>query len=174
MPTYPAEMKEQIIKKLLPPNNQSITQINTESGISKPTLRSWLHEARGAEEASPDGKSNPEAWSGEEKLSILFEVRGMNQHQLAEYCRQKGLFIEQIKRWREGAIAANENRDRMSRVERQAMAEMRKRLRETEKELERKTEALAETAALLVLKKKADRLWGEPEDDSSRAMSACK
>ena len=33
------------------------------------------------------------------------------------------------------------------------------------KDLNRKEKALAETAALLVLKKKAQEIWGEPEDD---------
>ena len=33
------------------------------------------------------------------------------------------------------------------------------------KDLNRKEKALAETAALLVLKKKAREIWGEPEDD---------
>jgi cell division septum initiation protein DivIVA len=33
------------------------------------------------------------------------------------------------------------------------------------KELQRKDMALAETAALLVLKKKADSIWGEPKGD---------
>ena len=37
--------------------------------------------------------------------------------------------------------------------------------RDLKKELRRKEKALAETAALLVLKKKAASIWGEPEDD---------
>jgi transposase len=34
-----------------------------------------------------------------------------------------------------------------------------------EKELRRKDKALAETAALLVLRKKANAIWGEAEDE---------
>ncbi len=41
-----------------------------------------------------------------------------------------------------------------------------KRVRELERELRRKEKALAETAALLVLKKKAAAIWGD-EDDST-------
>ena len=40
-----------------------------------------------------------------------------------------------------------------------------KRIRELEKELRRKEKALAETAALLVLKKKANAIWGDRGDD---------
>jgi len=42
----------------------------------------------------------------------------------------------------------------------------RKRVRQLEKELRRKEKALAETAALLVLRKKLNAFYGEePEDD---------
>jgi Skp family chaperone for outer membrane proteins len=37
--------------------------------------------------------------------------------------------------------------------------------RKLEKELARKEKALAETAALLVLQKKADAIWGDPEGE---------
>jgi hypothetical protein len=41
-----------------------------------------------------------------------------------------------------------------------------RRVRELEKELRRKEKALAETAALLVLKKKLDAMWGDEDDDT--------
>ena len=40
-----------------------------------------------------------------------------------------------------------------------------KQINQLEKELRRKDKALAETAALLVLRKKANAIWGEDEDD---------
>ena len=39
-----------------------------------------------------------------------------------------------------------------------------KRIKQLEKELKRKDAALAETAALLVLRKKLNAYWGEDED----------
>jgi len=53
----------------------------------------------------------------------------------------------------------------LTKAERQALKKERKKNRYLEKELNRKEKALAETAALLVLKKKAQALWGEPEDE---------
>ena len=41
-----------------------------------------------------------------------------------------------------------------------------KRIKELERELVRKDKALAETAALLVLKKKMALLWGDGDDDT--------
>ena len=40
----------------------------------------------------------------------------------------------------------------------------RKKVRALERELQRKEKALAETAALLILSKKARAIWGEGED----------
>ena len=40
-----------------------------------------------------------------------------------------------------------------------------KRIKELERDLHRKEKALAETAALLVLRKKAQAIWGESEDE---------
>jgi transposase len=45
-----------------------------------------------------------------------------------------------------------------------------KRIKELERELRRKEKALAETAALLVLRKKADALWGD-EDASTESKN---
>ena len=42
------------------------------------------------------------------------------------------------------------------------------RIRELEKEVRRKDAALAETAALLVLKKKAQAIWGAEDADTRR------
>ena len=40
-----------------------------------------------------------------------------------------------------------------------------RRIRELERELRRKEKALAETAALLTLKKTAQQIWGDSEDE---------
>ncbi len=55
------------------------------------------------------------------------------------------------------------------RTQNQRLKETRKaderRIKELERELRQKEKALAETAALLVLRKKAQAIWGEVEDD---------
>ena len=50
--------------------------------------------------------------------------------------------------------------------------EVRREVRSLEREPQRKEQALAETAALLTLSKKARALWGEGEDACSAPRSA--
>jgi predicted NAD-dependent protein-ADP-ribosyltransferase YbiA (DUF1768 family) len=68
-------------------------------------------------------------------------------------------------RWREAAIAGAETLRPLSAEERRELQQERKKTRKLEKELKRKEKALAEAAALLVLQKKAQAIWGDGEDD---------
>ena len=113
----------------------------------------------------PADSSNPEKWSGENKLAVVIETAALNEEELAEYCRGKGLYAEQIGRWREAAISGADTLRPLSALERRELQQERKKTRKLEKELRRKDRALAETAALLVLQKKARAIWGDGEDD---------
>jgi transposase len=98
-------------------------------------------------------------------LAVVIEAAALNEEELAEYCRQKGLYVEQIVRWREAAAAGAETQRPLSATERRELQQERKKSRKLAKELRRKDRALAETAALLVLQKKAQEIWGDEEDD---------
>lgn len=113
----------------------------------------------------PADPSNPESWSGEDKLAVVIETAALNEQQLSEYCRSKGLFPEQVQRWRESAVAGAAGPARLSAGEQRELQSERKKTRQLEKELQRKEKALAEAAALLVLQKKARAIWGDNGDD---------
>lgn len=162
---YSPELKEALLRRMLPPNNESITKISREEGISEQTLRNWRDKARADGTAAPGTDAVPDDWSTQDKFLIVVETASMSEAELAEYARKKGLYVEQIKAWRDACMNANGG------VAKQA-AELSKKLKESEranrqlqKELERKEKALAETAALLVLRKKADAIWGDPEEE---------
>ena len=53
----------------------------------------------------------------------------------------------------------------MNAAERRELQKDKKQVRKLEKELKRKDRALAEAAALLLLQKKAQAIWGDAEDD---------
>ena len=85
--------------------------------------------------------------------------------QLAEYARKKGLYVEQIKTWKDACMNANGGvAKEAARLTKELKAAERTN-KQLQKELDRKEKALAETAALLVLRKKADAIWGDPEDE---------
>ncbi len=165
MPRYSDELKEQVVGKMMAPNAQSVAQVHRETGISEPTLYAWRNRYRAEGQVVPADSSNPENWSGENKLAVVIETAALNEQELGEYCRRKGLYPEQIQRWREAAAAGNDDRQRLGASERRELQSDRKKVRRLEQELRRKDKALAEAAALLVLQKKARAIWGDDGDD---------
>ena len=160
MTRYSEEFKETTVQKMMAPNAMSIAQIHRETGVSEPTLYNWRNRARNRGKAVPSDPSNPEQWDGKSKLAVVVETAAFNGHELSEYCRRKGLYVEQIERWREGAIAGTDTSGALLSAERRDLRKQKGKVRELEKELRRKEKALAETAALLVLEKKVQVYLG--------------
>jgi len=97
---YSAERKEAVLKKMLPPENKTIKELAQEEGISEATLYNWRKQARSAGRLLPDGDTTPEGWSSKDKFAAVLETAAMNEAEIAEYCRKRGLYAEQVKAWR--------------------------------------------------------------------------
>ena len=156
---YSPELKESLLRRMLPPNNESISKIAREEGISEQTLRNWRDKARA------NGIAAPDDWSTQDKFLIVVETASMNETELAEYARKKGLYVEQIKAWKDACMNANGGVAKEAARLNRELKDSEKERKKLEKELQRKEKALAEAAALLVLSKKANAIWGDPEDE---------
>lgn len=172
MTHYPEELKASIIARLLPPENASVPAMSEETGIPKDTLYGWRIQARSRAGVAPDQRSPDGAISSEIKFAIVLETASFNELELGEYCRRKGLYPEQIANWKNAFIQGL--RPTASRVEREQVQQQARTIKQLQSELHRKDRALAEAAALLVLEKKVQALWTEPEDEKSNSRSAKK
>ena len=161
---YSPERRSAVLKRMLPPNNMAIRQLAQEEGISAATLHKWRAQARGKGQLLPDADAGPEGWSSRDKFAAVLETAALNEADMAEYCRKRGLFPAQITAWRVACEQANDwDRASTARLGK-ATKEEKRRVKDLERELARKDRALAETAALLVLRKKASAIWGDGED----------
>ena len=104
---YSKELKDALLRRMLPPNNESITKISKEEGISEQTLRNWRDKARRDGYAAPGTDALPDDWSTQDKFLVVVETASMNETELAEYARKKGLYVEQIKSWKDACLNAN-------------------------------------------------------------------
>jgi transposase-like protein len=145
---------------MLPPQGVSVRQLSREEGISEATLHKWRSEARDKGRLLPDADSGPEGWSARDKFAAVVEAASLNAADLGEYCRSRGIFPEQLRVWREACERANDwERAAAHRIQRETRDD-RKRIQQLERDLARKEKALAEAAALMILRKKAEAIWG--------------
>lgn len=162
MTIYPDAQKTSLIERMLPPQNTRVPQLSKETGIPKDTRYGWRRQALQARGLSPTPPGDGERWSAKEKFAIVVETAALNEAERGEYCRKRGLYPEQLQAWRQACEQANAAQAAL-RPKNDAQADKR-RIQELERELRRKDKALAEAAALLVLRKKAAAIWGEGED----------
>jgi transposase-like protein len=109
-------------------------------------------------------KKPGEKHSASQKFAMVVATASLNEAELAEYCRKLGVYPEHVKAWRAQAERAMASGVVSAKELREAVASEKKRNKALERELHRKDKALAETAALLTLRKKAAAIWGEGED----------
>ncbi len=95
----------------------------------------------------------------------MLETASLNEAELSEYCRAKGLYVDQVKAWKTDALRGfMSSREQELEAKRQRQADH-KEIKQLKSELRRKEKALAETAALLVLRKKLNALWENDNED---------
>ncbi len=170
MKKYSKEFKESIIARMLTPNNASVPDLARETGIPRDTLYSWRIKARKGK-VSVDSNIHGEL-SSEEKFNIVLETATLNETELSEYCRRKGLFLQQITVWQENCRQAHA--PQTTKADKTTIRAQKKSIKRLEIDLRRKEKALAEAAALLILQKKVHTLWEEPEGEKSTKLSVVK
>jgi transposase len=162
----PVEFRKMAVQKLHSRGSRTAEEIAEELGVSCGALYQWSKKY--AKSMSMDkADRRPQDWTPAEKLKGVIEFEKLDESKQGEYLRREGLHSDHIASWKksmeQGLEAVGPGAPPMSRTER---AECLEKIRELERDLSRKNSALAETAALLVLKKKADLIWGDAESAS--------
>ena len=166
-PTYDAAVKEEVHKRMSPPNRETIPEIARCTGIATSTLYSWKRQWKSRGDLVPASTNAAEDWTSADKLAAVIQSTGLNGADLGAFCRERGLYPKQLARWRQAAedanspTATNMTDQRELRKQNQEQA---RQIRRLERELQKKEKALAEAAALLLIAKKCDALWPRSEE----------
>ena len=164
MRRYSEAVKADVRRRMRPPNRQSVARISEELGIHVVTLYNWRKTWRLQGEVVPASEKEPEGWSTADKFMVVLETAGLNATELSAYCRERGLFPEQVSRWRQASQDANDQ-PVLTMAEQKELERLRaqdqREIKALKKELQRKEKAMAEMAALLVLRKKWDAFCSE-------------
>lgn len=168
---YSPMFKNAMIQKMSGPDAISATALSKKVNVPQSTLSTWLRKA-GMDPsfnfpnntyvlnnmAKKKDPKRPDDWSAEDKLNIVLEASSLTDEQLGAFLRNKGLHKTHLDQWRLQMLNGLDNGSPKTKTP-SRRADV-KRIRALEKELNRKEKALAETAALLVLKKKSRKSGG--------------
>ena len=89
-------------------HHPSLPELAKQEGISLPTLYAWRRQARDKGVLMPSGDDTPDGWNSADKFNAVLQTATMSQSELAEFCRTKGLYPEQVQRWKEACQNAND------------------------------------------------------------------
>lgn len=158
---YSIGFRNSLLKKVLPPSNASVASVSKETGVSAATICLWMKKLKNGSMDPRSGEISTTGRNALEKLNLLLKSRSLSGEELGKWLRENGLHSETLKLWEQEVREMMTDREKQYKAE---AKESKQRIRALEKELMRKEKALAEVAALLTLKKKADAYWGVKED----------
>ena len=168
---YTQSFKQQAVEKALSrADGTTLAEITDSLGIGHSTLHKWIVKSKNQQlesysehdSTSISGvrkEKRPQEWSQEERLDMVIACGSLDEAAMNALCRERGLYAHHVGQWKQDFINA------LTGNERTESKSLKGEVRELKKELNRKDRALAETAALLVLKKKANAIWGNDEDN---------
>jgi transposase len=151
---YSVAFKQKMVERLTGKNALSAAKLSRVTGIRQQNLSRWLQEARSLPLVATEKRIRHE-WTVEQKARLLAEASQLSGEQLSTYLDYRGVRLADFERWR---LALEDDG--------QESAATIKRIRKLERELARKEKALAEAAALLVLKKTIANLHPDEDDDT--------
>ena len=155
MARYGEAFRNRVVARMLAPESADIGELSREVGVSVQTLERWR-------EAAQTMPARGRAWSAAARLEAVITTASLDETGKNAWCREHGVFPVELNKWLMSATTALAEPEDV-RASPQATRADKKRIKELERELQRKDKALAETAALLVLSKKVAAIFNKGE-----------
>ncbi len=165
---YPIGFKARMVQRMTGPEAITATALYDETGVAQSTLSRWKNQAGSILAMTKKSDTNqhkqpPHTRSAEEKLRLVMEANQLPGDELGAFLRKEGIHESHLEAWRKDILEALSSTTKASKKARRGGSDAKK-VKALERELRRKEKALAEAAALLVLEKKVQAIWGDGDD----------
>jgi transposase-like protein len=158
--TYSNSVKESVLRRILPPNNEKVRSVSHELGIPSSTITTWLYKAR-KNNSIPINKSVDKRYSLKDKYQILMKISSLNDKETGIYLRELGLHFQHLNVWNQELKDYMENKKPQ---EDESTSKLKKKIKSLEKEIQIKDKTLADMVTLIALKKKLDDYIDQREE----------
>jgi len=162
------EFKIMVVEKALARSEHTLlSDIAQHYGIGKSTLSRWMNEVKQGKLTAIKTKvtqeKRPADWTLEEKQQVLQASNGLSEQELGRYCRKQGIYHHHLAQWKQELM--NQPKDEKLKQVKADNRQLKAENKQLQRELRRKEKALAEAAALIILKKKAQALFNQDEEN---------
>ena len=155
MSKYSFKFKEEVVRKKL--SGRPVMEIVKETGVSDVTIYAWAKQFAAGNLTEED--YSPRSISIPEKYKLLTECFSTPSESRGEWQRKNGVHPDHLEKWNTEIKTTLMKPSK----EKEEIKKLKVENQRLEKELKKKDKALAEAAALLVLKKKYQHLWEDEE-----------
>jgi len=170
MASYSSGFRSRMVQRMAGREAISATALSAEVGVAQQTLSRWLRDAPTLADMNRKNRNSarkPRRRTAEDKLRIVMAAASLSEEALGEFLRREGVHEAQLNEWREKVHSAATGALKDANRKKSEQTPEARKIRELESELRRKEKALAEAAALLVLKKKWRAYLEERDGDTS-------
>lgn len=167
MALFTQAFKVQSVEKALSRRpEQTLNKIADDLSVGYSTLQRWIRLAKQnkleTSKTLMSKEQSPLDWTKTQRFEAILHCHSLNDEQVSTYCRESGIYPHHINAWKTEFLSDEKASESLSG---QAQKKLKQENKHLQKELNRKDKALSETAALLVLSKKCQAIWGEKEVD---------
>jgi len=155
MNKYSTKFKEEVVRKKL--SGRPVLEISKETGVADVTIYQWAKRFQTGTLSTKE--SFPGNFSVNQKYQLLMDYYSIPKNKTGHWLRENGVHTEHITKWKNeiGVLMTKPSK------EKDEIKKLKSELLTAHREIRKKDKALAEAAALLVLKKKYQYLWEEEE-----------
>jgi len=157
---YSDNFKETMVKKYFLTKDLSMKSFCEEYDIPPSTFGAWRDKFIMNNDGIIPEIKGAMNYTDKEKLQLLLESKTKSEVDLGLFLREKGITEDQLSLWEKELFDLVDAKDSKS-----SLKNAKSEIKYLKKDLRKKEKALAETTALLVLKKKANLLLGIEEDE---------
>lgn len=157
---FPEDFQKSVVSKFLNRGAKPAEAVSRDLGVSLSSIYGWIKKYGSVESMTTKTGRKPNDRKAQDKFQLVMKYFSLPEEERGKFLRENGLHSEHLESWKRKMEAGLTPEPKSS-----ELSEEKKKNKILEREIHRKDKALAEAAALLILQKKANLLWGKDEDE---------
>lgn len=153
---YSYDFKKGVVQKAL--SRKNVREVAEETGVTAWSIYQWIKQLNKGNLNS--GGTGPKGYTLSKKQTLLLEAQSIPDDEQGAWLRKNGIHSDHLNKWKDEIFDVMDKNN----IDKIELRKAKEKIKELEKEINRKDKTLAEVTALLMLKKKLSHFWEDEEE----------